>query len=174
MDLSEIAPSSYSIPLDKFNNAIIFEHMKKWMIFLLVGVMAVNTACQKEPERKVIDSWTETQPKLVGFYFEEDGQSVKVKEEKFYEDGTREYFGSFDKDGLRHGEWRYYYNSGQLWSLGFYEHGSKEGKKEVYWPDGIKRYEGQFSNDEKTGSWSFYNTDGSLLQKMNFDVEKAE
>lgn len=141
---------------------------------LLAVALTLSTSCEKEPERRVIEHWTETQPKLVGFYLEEDGQQLKVKEEKFYADGTREYYGSFDEDGARHGEWRYYYDSGQLWSLGFYDHGSKEGKKEVYWPDGTKRYEGQFKDDLKVGVWTFYNPDGTVLQKMNFDLEKAE
>ncbi|MEQ9188424.1 MAG: hypothetical protein RLP15_11860 [Cryomorphaceae bacterium] len=148
--------------------------MKRWITMLSAVALIFSTSCEKEPERRVIEQWTETQPKLVGFYLEEGGQQVKVKEEKFYADGTREYYGSFDTDGARHGEWRYYYESGQLWSLGFYNHGSKEGKKEVYWPDGTKRYEGQFKDDLKMGVWTFYNPDGTELQKMNFDLEKAE
>lgn len=129
--------------------------------------------CEKEPEKEVLESWNPSQAKLVGYFMEKNGNRIKVKEEKFYTNGTKEYFGSFDDLGQRDGEWRYYYDSGQLWSLGFYKNGKKEGKKEVYWPDGTKRYEGQFVNDLKSGTWTFYNPDGTVLQKMNFDAEKA-
>lgn len=125
-------------------------------------------ACEQQPERVVAEQWTESQPKLVEYYVIQDNTRTKLKEEKFYRDGTREYFGSFDALGRRDGEWRYFYPNGQLWSLGHYQNGKKEGKKEVYWQDGTKRYEGQFKADQKDGTWIFYNEDGSVLQKKDF------
>jgi antitoxin component YwqK of YwqJK toxin-antitoxin module len=155
-------------------NPTIFERMKAKSWWWAMVMAIVLMACEKEPERVVTEQWSETQPKLVSYYLEQDNQRMKVKEEKFYQDGTREYVGGFDEKGLRNGEWRYYYDSGQLWSLGGYDHGLKEGKKEVYWPDGTKRYEGQFKEDLKSGTWTFYNPDGTILQKMNFDAQQAD
>jgi hypothetical protein len=142
----------------------------KHLNFIFSVLIVLLIACEKEPEKMVLESWSLNQPKLVGYFLDADGVRMKVKEEKFYTDGTREYVGTFDEAGQRHGEWRYFYDSGQLWSLGEYNHGLKEGKKEVYWPDGTKRYEGQFTGDEKSGSWVFYNPDGTVLQKRNFDA----
>lgn len=141
-------------------------------VVLLIGLVILSS-CEKAPEPRVVESCSETQPKLVAYYAEEGDQVIKVQEEKFYEDGTREYVGSFDPEGNRHGEWRYFYESGQLWSLGSYIHGLKDGRKEVYWPDGTLRYQGQFTDDKKSGTWTFYNPDGTVLEKMNFDAEKA-
>ena len=120
------------------------------------------------PERIVESNWSSEQPKLVSYYLEDGDKKIKTSEEKFYDNGTMEYSGSFDSDGKRQGEWKYYYQDGTLWSLGNYEHGLKTGAKLVYWPDGQVRYEGFFANDQKSGHWKFYNLDGSLLQEMDF------
>jgi len=146
--------------------------MLRFIVFILS--LAFFAGCDAKPEREVLEQWSAEQPKLVGYYVEEEGQRIKVKEEQFYEDGTKEYVGGFDADGRREGEWRYYYNNGQLWSIGSYISGSKEGRKEVYWPDGTRRYTGQFKNDEKAGTWIFYNPNGTLLQRINFDADQGE
>lgn len=145
--------------------------MNRLSFLCVLFTLFIFSACQPEQEREVLEQWTPNQAKVVGYFITEGEARWKQKEEKFYTDGTQEYFGSFDKEGERDGEWRYFYPSGQLWSLGFYKNGLKDGKKEVYWPDGMKRYEGQYTNDEKSGVWNFYNKDGSLLQKMDFSTK---
>lgn len=159
------------IPLDEAHYTINFGRMKTMSGFA-AGILLMLTiglaSCEKAPERVVDQSWTETQPKLVKYFQAEGDNRVKIKEEKFYEDGTREYVGTFDETGKRHGEWRYFFPNGNLWSLGEYKNGLKHGKKEVYWPDGTKRYVGQFKDDEKSGKWTFFDTDGSILQEMDF------
>jgi|AACY02.14.fsa_nt_gi antitoxin component YwqK of YwqJK toxin-antitoxin module len=142
---------------------------RHWTHFVLISLILL-CACENAPEREIIENWSPSQAKVVGYFVTENEVRWKQKEEKFYEDGTQEYAGTFDKEGNRDGEWRFYYPTGQLWSLGSYKNGLKEGKKEVYWPDGMKRYEGQYTNDEKTGVWHFYNKDGSILQKMDFSA----
>lgn len=138
----------------------------RYTLLLLIAALAIG--CQTEPAQVVESNWSPEQPKLIAYYEEVNGDSVKVKEEKFYEEGTTEYIGGYDENGLRHGEWRYFYKDGTLWSLGVYEHGVMNGKKEVYWPDGTLRYEGYFLNNEKSGHWVFYKADGSILQEMDY------
>lgn len=144
--------------------------MKHRLIFLLITSIV---SCNK-PERVVEEEWSPGNPKTVAWYQEEDGAKFKVQEEKYYKDGKTEYNGSFDKVGLRHGEWKYYYPNGNLWSLGNYDHGKNSGKKAVYWPEGNIRYEGQFKDDQKSGHWIFYNMDGTILQEMDFDSAAAK
>jgi len=133
---------------------------------ILLAITLVS--CTPQPERVVKTSWSETQEKSVAYELEKDGKTIVVKEEQFYEDGTLEYTGEFDDNGERHGLWKYYYPNSQLWSTGTYDHGKMTGKKQVYWEDGTLRYEGQFKNDVKTGTWTFYNADGSVLQTKDF------
>ncbi|MEZ4721520.1 MAG: hypothetical protein R2813_06535 [Flavobacteriales bacterium] len=142
--------------------------MNRIFVSILAMLAFIMSACEQKPERVVEKAWTPEQPKLVAYYLEKDGKKIKQREEKFYEDGVLEYEGGLDEQGKRHGEWRYYYKTGTLWSLGVYQNGLMEGKKEVYWPDGKKRYEGYFSNDKKSGHWTFYNMDGSILQERDF------
>ena len=142
--------------------------------FLYIGFIAVFLSACNKPQPVVEEEWTASQPKLVGYYIEEDGKKVKVSEEKFYVDGKTQYRGDFDAEGKRQGEWKYYYETGTLWSLGSYDHGLKTGRKEVYWPDGKLRYEGYFTNDQKSGHWIFYKEDGSVLDERDFGDPSEE
>lgn len=132
------------------------------------GLLLLLSSCEPKPEKVIEESWSAEQPKLIAYYMEEGEEKVKVNEEKFYEDGKPEYTGGFDADGKRHGEWKYYYRNGTLWSLGNYYHGIKTGKKEVYWPDGIIRYEGFFADDKKSGHWIFYDMEGKILEEKDY------
>lgn len=155
------------MPITTFANFLfIMRHRSVFLVFT-IAIAALLHSCN-EPEAVVEQQWSPAQPKLVSYYIEEDGVKIKVKEEKFYVDGKTEYVGDFDAQGNRQGEWRYYYEDGQLWSIGNYDHGKKTGRKEVYWPDGHLRYEGFFANDHKTGVWIFYKPDGSILEQREF------
>lgn len=144
----------------------------KQIVLCLLCISTLLISCKPEPQRRVEKEWTPEQPKLVAWYLPQDGDTVKIKEEQYYEDGKTEFTGDFDPDGVRHGEWKYYYPNGNIWSIGRYDHGKKVGKKEVYWPDGTIRYEGNYIADKKSGTWVFYNMDGTVLQEMNFDGEE--
>lgn len=122
-----------------------------------------------KPEKVIESEWNASQPKLVAYYLEQEGTKFKVKEEKFYEDGTMEYTGAYDNEGNRHGEWKYFYPAGSIWSIGNYDHGIKTGKKEVYWPEGQLRYEGFFANDKKSGHWKFYDLEGKVIQEADYN-----
>ena len=146
--------------------------MNRQLSSFLIVTLLLLCACKSTQEREVTESWSPSQVKVVVYFVESDDGRWKTKEEKYYVDGTQEYFGSFDKAGNRDGDWKYFYPTGQLWSLGSYKNGLKHGKKEVYWPDGMKRYEGQYADDKKSGSWIFYNKDGSILQKKDFSTKE--
>ena len=134
----------------------------------LIAISLMFSACTNEPESVVESEWTPEQPKLVAFFLEENDVKFKQSEEKYYEDGAMEYSGSYDIEGNRHGEWKYYYTNGNIWSVGNYANGAKTGVKQVYWPEGKMRYEGFFTDDLKSGHWKFYDKDGSLIEEMDY------
>lgn len=142
--------------------------------FLIVLILAVTVSSCSKPIIVVEEQYNESQPKLVAFYNEDGEDKIKLSEEKYYSSGELEYTGSFDKEGMRHGEWRYYYNNGQLWSLGVYDHGKMNGKKEVYWPNGNLRYKGQFLNDQKSGMWTFYDEEGNITQEISVEEPSSK
>jgi antitoxin component YwqK of YwqJK toxin-antitoxin module len=50
----------------------------------------------------------------------------KVKEELFFTNGSLDYVGHY-KNGIEHGEWRYYWENGRLKSYELYDKGREEG-----------------------------------------------
>lgn len=120
------------------------------------------------PEPEVEEWWNPEAKKRVAFYDEVDGVRLKVREERYYPDGTLTSEGDFDAQGRPNGLWHYYYENGQLWSLGHFDGGKKVGEKEVYWPNGQLRYKGQYGDDKKTGHWVFYHEDGRVLEERDF------
>ena len=47
--------------------------------------MVSLTACETKPQREVIENWSPSQAKVVGFFITENDTRWKQKEEKFYE-----------------------------------------------------------------------------------------
>lgn len=137
-----------------------------YLAFLLLGLAACN-----KPEPVTKSTWPDGSPKLVVFYMKENGTKTKVKEAQYYENGQMEYTGTFDPDGRRHGDWKYWYDNGNLWSEGTFEHGDRAGNKKVYWPSGLLRYEGQYKDNREAGVWKFYNQEGRQDNEVDFDKQ---
>ncbi|MBL4708440.1 MAG: hypothetical protein JKY48_08395 [Flavobacteriales bacterium] len=72
-------------------------------------------------------------------------------------------------NGERHGIWKYYYESGFLWSEGKYWYGKRKGYSIVYHKNGKKKLEGSYKNDLKIGEWKLWDKDGSLYKTINMD-----
>ncbi|GEM_PF-379911 len=142
--------------------------MKRSIFFSFLFFLTIAAGCN-ELESEVLESWTEEQPKLVGYFKTEGKERMKVKEEKFYENGQMEYVGSYDQEGKRHGSWKYWYANGKLWSTGEFVEGRRTGPAEVYYENGNLRYKGQFKDNKEVGQWIFHKEDGSLLNEIDFD-----
>jgi antitoxin component YwqK of YwqJK toxin-antitoxin module len=162
----------YRMVIDKVIGLSHFRLMKSLFPIALLAV--VLTSCQNKPEPVVESEWSPEQPKLIAYYAEEGEAKYKQREEKYYEDGVLEYSGGYDIYGKRHGDWKYNYPNGNLWSIGTYDHGKKTGPKKVYWPEGQIRYEGSFENDEKSGRWVFYDMEGKVLDERTFPSPAQE
>ncbi|GAB5538021.1 MAG: hypothetical protein Salg2KO_01240 [Salibacteraceae bacterium] len=148
------------------NSQLHLRGMKNLLFTVLISSVLIG--CETKPERVIESEWNPEQPKLVAFYTVNEGDKIKLSEEKYYENGNLEYSGGYDADGNRDGDWKYYYPSGTLWSEGSYINGLKSGIKKVYWPEGTIRYEGKFDNDEKTGRWVFYDKEGNILDERDY------
>ncbi|MFN4915052.1 MAG: toxin-antitoxin system YwqK family antitoxin [Sphingomonadales bacterium] len=108
---------------------------------------------------------------------------------RYYDDGSLSQLmerGSY-KNGVKHGDWEYYHENGQLSSKGAYSNGAKEGVWEEYHGNGQLKFKysyisgrlrddvweeyhengklkmkGSYLNGKKDGVWEYYNEDGSL------------
>jgi antitoxin component YwqK of YwqJK toxin-antitoxin module len=79
-----------------------------------------------------------------------------------YENGNLKTEGWRNSSSQRDGIWYSYYEHGVKWSELSYVDGLKEGISMVYFPDGTVHYKGQYKNDKKVGTWTFYNEDGTV------------
>jgi antitoxin component YwqK of YwqJK toxin-antitoxin module len=76
--------------------------------------------------------------------------------------------GSLDPQGEKHGEWSAYYESGQLWSQGTFEHGIAHGQRVMYHENGVKFGQGRFENGQETGTWEFWDKQGNRLKSKSY------
>ncbi|SFT67463.1 MORN repeat variant [Lishizhenia tianjinensis] len=80
--------------------------------------------------------------------------------------------GGLDKDGKRHGVWKFYDVDGKDRSITTYKNGLRHGHTVVYYPNGMLNYKGEYDNDSTVGEWKFYMPDGSISKIVNYDEEK--
>ncbi len=76
--------------------------------------------------------------------------------------------------GKRTGVWQSYYPSGYKWSETSFKEGIKHGPTMTYYPNGVMRYDGQYYDDERNGFWTFYDTLGMAVERINMDQASAK
>lgn len=78
----------------------------------------------------------------------------------YYENGTLQYEGGFDKHGRTAGTWTHYYENGQIEKTGKYCNSClQKGRRPFFY--GIP-----------TGKWNFYDEDGNLTKTENFHPKR--
>lgn len=88
--------------------------------------------------------------------------------EEFHENGQLKIEGLNNMYGNREGLWVAYYEDGTKWSENFYTDGIKSGHSVTFFPNGNVRYVGEYKNDERVGTWKFYDLEGNLTNEENF------
>lgn len=78
--------------------------------------------------------------------------------------------GMLNANNQREGKWVFYAENGTELSITFYENGKKDGHTIVKYPNGALYYYGEFNDDQKTGVWKTYGTDGKLVDSTDFGV----
>lgn len=69
----------------------------------------------------------------------------------------------------REGKWSYWYESGNLWSEGYYKNGVNDSIRNVWYENGQKRYEGFYRNGKEAGKWKFFDEKGKAAQEVDYD-----
>ncbi len=83
-----------------------------------------------------------------------NGKPFTGNVEKLYDNGQVAIEGKV-VDGLREGEWKWYYPTGKLKRTSIYKKGKKNGKTVYYWPNGNKRMEIYFYEDKNIRQMSW-------------------
>lgn len=79
-----------------------------------------------------------------------------------YEYGDSREEGTF-RGGKRNGEWKSFYDNGELSFEGSFIDDNPNGRHIWYWPDGKKRDQGEFIMGLRTGDWIQYDEDGNVF-----------
>lgn len=138
--------------------------MLKATRIVIFGLLIALAACTTR-EDVVEETYADKAPKLIITYEGDGEEKIAIAKTHYYETGQKEYTGEFDENGKRHGEWRYWYSDGKLWSVGQYHHGKRHGISEVYFSNGRMRYKGSYEYDKQIGEWIFYEDDGSEIKR---------
>lgn len=90
------------------------------------------------------------------------------KYEEFHPNGQLKIEGLNNMYGNREGLWVAYYEDGTKWSETYYSNGIKSGHSVTFFPSGTIRYVGEYKNDERVGTWKFYDETGKLTSEEKF------
>ena len=72
-------------------------------------------------------------------------------------------------DGTYRGEWKNYYNTGQIRETGTYINGLLDGKWVYYYPSGKKEQEGEYKNNLPFGVWIWYYPNGKIQRRESYN-----
>ena len=68
------------------------------------------------------------------------------------------------KNGIREGNWLFYYDSGQLLLKGYYINGKKNGEEITYYENGAILSKGEYKDDKRVlPTWKIYDENGKPI-----------
>ncbi len=98
--------------------------------------------------------------------YAEDGKLVAGF---IFKDGKKVGEGITKDEGLKNGDWKEFYTTGQLKAEGAYKDDEKAGKWTYYFADGKIEQTGKYDAKGKlTGKWVWYYPSGNILRQENF------
>jgi hypothetical protein len=150
----------------------LFSFIPLFALVYFAVLIAISWSCRnqgtKEPppvDTEIIDLWDNGLARKVWVYSNINGTRTATKEIQYHPNGKKSMEGSL-KDGLRHGEWKSWYENGNLWSVGTFANGLRHGKGVVYHPNGKKFIEGTYINGERAGTWMWWDENGQVITEI--------
>lgn len=87
---------------------------------------------------------------------------------EYHPNGGIKMIGIYSETLQREGLWISYYDNGIKWSESYYTNGKQDGHSLTFYPNGKVRYIGEYKNDEKTGTWTFYDDSGNITKEEKY------
>ena len=97
-----------------------------------------------------------------------DGEKVHGEWRYFYDSGEISAVGSYDDNEERDGLWSWYHINGQLKESTFYEHGKIQKNSISYYKNGQLQSKAKFKDNQLNGEYIRYHLGGALQQKKYF------
>jgi antitoxin component YwqK of YwqJK toxin-antitoxin module len=133
------------------------------LAFLFVSLIS----CKETYEERIISVHPNNIPAIIEYYKSGDTLGYPAKLVRFYINGEkREEFHL--KDGQKHGTCTMWHVNGKKRSKSNYFEDTYHGEYIEWFDNGIKNYEGYYEKGEISGTWRFYNRDGSLQSETTY------
>jgi len=130
-------------------------------------VFSFSSFCYESPRTKKINS----------IYFM-DNQAQPVNDENLciYKDNSQYHSQGSVVNGLRHGEWTFWYVNGIKKSIVNYKAGNYDGKYFFMSENGRLLIEGSYKENQKNGIWKYWNHMGIKIKEesYNFDMKDGK
>lgn len=147
------------------------KNTKTFVIYFLISLPLFTNAQQKLDTIFYDRYWQVTSIKdSVQFYRIATKMENSYKVEDYYVSNKIQmigYFSSLD-DNIKHGDFKYYFENGNLSIEGKFEKNKKEGVWKYYYQEGKIWYQTFYSNDMKNGELNSYYRSGELRRKAKF------
>lgn len=154
--------------------------LRSSLFILLVGIFACETKqANKIPSNKrfVPNIWVQYNDTALRnmngvLYHQSSPYSGKIV--ALYANNTDTAFVKSYLLGKEEGEWKSFYENGQMKELRFFAEGKKTGTYLVWWPNGKKFMQYQLENDEYEGTCLEWNEKGFLVKQMHYQKGHEE
>lgn len=99
------------------------------------------------------------------FVFSCSAKKVEIKSDGYTQTGKV-------NKGNRIGDWKYVYDSGELFQKGKYKKNKQHGLWKIYHKNGAVKQIGKFKDGKNTGLWKLYHDNGILYGEGYFNMAK--
>lgn len=139
--------------------------MRRTVIFLFS--IFVLLACKEKLEERVVSVHPNNHPSLVEYFTLDDTTGYPVKIIRFYVNGEKSEMYHMHL-GMRHGPSMTWHFNGKKKSKANYYENVFDGEYIEWFDNGTKNYVGYYDKGSVTGTWRFYNRDGSLQKETTY------
>ncbi|MFO7868653.1 MAG: hypothetical protein R6U95_05075 [Bacteroidales bacterium] len=142
--------------------------MKTIQLITILTLICGIYSCSENLEKKVVSVHPNNTPALIEYYKSGDTTDNPAKIVRYYINGEKreEYY---LKDGMRHGSSTMWHINGNKKTECHYYENLYDGEFTEWFDDGTKNYEGFFDKGQASGTWKFYNRDGSLQSETTYE-----
>ncbi len=121
---------------------------------------------------KIKATYKDKVPEGIWREYSEEGE---VEKSYVYKNGVVIGEGIITEKGEKNGEWKEYYNDGQIKAEGKYDHDAKIEEWKFYHKNGKTEQIGSYTKEGKlTGIWKWYYSSGLLLREESFYEDKPD
>lgn len=142
--------------------------MKYFSFFMILFAL---TACNGSAENEVAQIETNLKSDESESLEITQPQNSKIQPGEYFEyheSGGIKIRGFYNDNLTREGLWLSYYENGIKWSEAYYSDGKRNGHNITFYPSGKIRFVGEYKDDKKTGTWTFYDETGAVTKIENF------